>query len=207
VPVRINAAGDIAGSYYTTSRHLRGFIRTAGGTLIPVDAHDPATGETRIADFNANGTVIGQFRQIGKNHWRAFVRSSSGKITKFTIGDSKRAYPASINKHNTIAGSFVDTQGTHGFIRTAQGAVTIVDFPDAKTGIVTINDNGDCVGVYKTGPTQHGFIRKADGTIIHFDAPNTQEMGTWVFGMNNHGNVAGWYWDANTATHAYLLRQ
>jgi hypothetical protein len=58
----------------------------------------------------------------------------------------------------------------------------------------------------------HGFLRSPDGTFTVFDAPGAPVTGTGVytfrgthgFNINNSGEIAGNYWDANDVGHAFL---
>jgi hypothetical protein len=52
----------------------------------------------------------------------------------------------------------------HGFLRSAQGEFTSIDFPGATlTRAFGINTNGDIVGTYVAGGVQHAFVRSAQG--------------------------------------------
>lgn len=76
-----------------------------------------------------------------------------------------------------------------------------------------INDLGEVTGVYfDANGNQHAFLRKEGGKIVTFDAPNvgypTQptlgSAGTIPTGINNEGDIVGYYTDANGAYHGFV---
>jgi hypothetical protein len=90
------------------------------------------------------------------------------------------------------------------------------DVPAAVNGTqpTNINDLGEITGVYfDSNNNQHGFLRKAGGKIVTFDAPNVGypaqpnlsfSGGTVPTGINNEGEIVGWYTDANGAYHGFV---
>src|SRR2546422_1050789 len=93
---------------------------------------------------------------------------------KFVFFDAPNAgtggtgtFPYSINDGGQVAGTYVDSAGVwHGFLRDATGNYTILDAPNAGTGInqgtfaKLINANGQIAGYYADANTvYHGFIR------------------------------------------------
>jgi len=102
----------------------------------------------------------------------------------------------------------------HGFLRDATGNYTILDAPNAGTGInqgtfaKLINANGQIAGYYADANTvYHGFIRDQFGNYSSFDAPGsgTQAfLGTQPAGLNAAGEIAGYYFDNSFNTHAFV---
>jgi hypothetical protein len=92
------------------------------------------------------------------------------------------------------------------------------DVPAAVNGTqpASINDLGEITGVYfDSNGNGHGFLRKARGEIVTFDAPNvgygTQAglflvygLGTIPTGINNEGDIVGYYTDSNGAYHGFV---
>jgi hypothetical protein len=91
------------------------------------------------------------------------------------------------------------------------------DVPGAVNGTqpAGINDRGEITGAYyDSNNNQHGFLRKSGGEIVTFDAPNvgygTQAglssygLGTIPTGINNEGDIVGYYTDANGAYHGFV---
>jgi hypothetical protein len=80
---------------------------------------------------------------------------------------------------------------TAGFIRSANGTMTIIRVPGARdTGIYGINDSGTIVGSFDTENTNgHGFLRTTDGKFTYFLPVGTQFLEGMT--IDNLGSVAG----------------
>jgi uncharacterized membrane protein len=98
-----------------------------------------------------------------------------------------------INNQGTIVGHFhgpLSDPVVHGYIRDYNGTITIFDVPNATATTPTgINDLGEVVGTFTTGPNSNrGFLRGHWGNIIIFDAPGDM---TVPASINNHGDIIG----------------
>jgi hypothetical protein len=135
IPISINAAGDITGSYTDTSGVRHAFVRAADGTMTyPIDAPGVGTsfgGEHYLAylgtaafNINTAGEITGSYSDDnGVMH--GFLGVANGTITPFdapgagTAGTSllPGTDSASINDAGDITGTYVDANGTlHGFV-------------------------------------------------------------------------------------------
>ncbi|HYL64930.1 MAG TPA: chitobiase/beta-hexosaminidase C-terminal domain-containing protein [Candidatus Methylomirabilis sp.] len=99
-------------------------------------------------------------------------------------------------------------------------AFTTFDAPGAATGMLqgsgglSINGQGDIVGIYVTAPSAsvlnlaHGFVRiAATGTITQFDAPGagtSKNEGTFAVSINDGGVIAGVVSDSVNAQHGFV---
>ena len=78
---------------------------------------------------------------------------------------------------------------------------TTIDVPGATfTGAGTINNRGQIVGTYFSGP--HGFLLDK-GTFTTIDVPGATF--TEAEGINNRGQIVGTYTDAGGTEHGFLL--
>jgi N-acetylneuraminic acid mutarotase len=181
----INAAGEIAGSYVDTSSDRHGFLRLANGTF---------------DEFEAPGA------------------STTGKKGCFNGTD-----PGGIDAVGDVVGSYRDANGLcHGFIRAANDTYTSFEPPAAAAGgglflgtePFSIDPAGEHVaGLYSDASgVYHGFVRAADGTYTIVDAPAAGAAGSSMFpgtgavGVNESGEVAGTYMDANGTLHGFLFK-
>jgi hypothetical protein len=78
-----------------------------------------------------------------------------------------------INKHNVIAGSYVDASGVeHGFFGPLNGTYTTFDYGGTSIGTEprALNDDGDITGFAADPSFAVGteFLREADGTVLTF---------------------------------------
>ncbi len=123
----------------------------------------------------------------------------------------------SINKAGTITGLCV-LAGTgnvaHGFVRAADGTVTVFDAPGAGTvkheGTfpTSINAGGVITGmVSDTNSVYHGFVRTAAGAFSTFNAPGAKldlDAGTIPTSINTAGTITGMYRDSSLVYHGFV---
>ncbi len=107
------------------------------------------------------------------------------------IATSQQTNPIAINDSGTVAGQWLDDNGSHGFIY-AGGKVTTFDVPKAFTTYVTgLNATGEIVGYYlDASHNQHGFIRSAKGIYTTVDLPGSLQ-GTSLNAISNSGLAVG----------------
>jgi hypothetical protein len=87
-----------------------------------------------------------------------------------------------------------------------------IDVPTATyTQGIAINDRGQIAGLWQDqNGTSHGFLREPDGAIVTFDPPGMGvgggsggELGTFPTGINNRGDICGYYLD-QTGSHGFI---
>ncbi len=214
----INTAGVITGVTADSSGVGQGFVRAADGTFTTFSA--PGAGNTKGQGtvpraINASGAVVGYYKD-SLNIPHGFVRTAAGKLTQFTpAGAGNNAGEGTffttlffsngpiINKAGTVVGYYIDKSKVyHGFMRTAKGAITDINAPDAGTGksqgtiAYGINTAGTIVGSYRDlNDAWHGFTLATDGTftVINAGLGTTSLNGTLAFGINDSGVVTGSY--------------
>ena len=87
----------------------------------------------------------------------------------------------------------------------AGGTITTFDVPNAvQTEGTSIADDGSITGNfgYSTSGPEQGFVRAPDGTFITFSPKGS--YGTYPWGINRKGAVAGIYYDANSIFHGFV---
>jgi hypothetical protein len=120
-----------------------------------------------------------------------------------------------INSAGTIAGSYTDPSGTyHGFTRSTSGTLTGFDVPGAGTKpyqgttSLAINDAEAISGEFlRPDNASNGFVRLPSGTITTFTNPAACGLcDTISEGINAAGATAGYYSQAGSGYHGFLLR-
>ena len=126
-----------------------------------------------------------------------------------------------------MAGIYADSNNAyHGFVRSAAGAITTFDDPNAPTANssrgtfpMAMNDAGQIVGFYTTGnynttSLYRGFLYSvSSGTFTELDEPNAgtgdinsyQKQGTVPMAINASGTVTGYYMDSSGNRHGFHL--
>jgi hypothetical protein len=175
--------------------------------IVTFDA--PNTGNpgtvTAPSGINARGEVIGQVLD-NKGIQHAFLRSAKGEFTIFdvaNVADGGETFPLAINNSGVIVGFAYEPNAdpvpvSHGFIRTPDGKITIVDYPGAGpegTALASINNRGAAAGTFSgTDHQSHGLIRQPDGSFTTFDdIPSGGATG--VSSINDSGTVVGINYD------------
>lgn len=220
----INSAGVIAG--YCNCEGERGFVRAADGTITNFDVPDATL--TLAFSINVDGAIAGYYGDNGSPHpvYHGYIRTADGTITTFDApgaGTSENSvyaqgtFALSVNDEGVVTGYYVDaSDGYHGFVRPADGAITILDAPGAGTGTspltgyplgtkaLSISDDGATTGYYiDANEAYHGFMVSVSGAITTFNAPGaTQEdaTGTFPTSINGNGVIIGYYCGTDGST-------
>ena len=165
----------------------------------------PRGNNTAAQAINAAGDIAGCYYD-GKNALRSFLWIAGSGYTTFGVKGSTYFNVAGVNADDTVAGSFSDTNGTHGFVRTSDGTFVQVDVPgdNESTDISGINAGGAAAGIFfPVDGAAQGFVRSADGTFVTFQG-DPKAVSTNAESINDKGAVAGGYADADGAVHFYL---
>ncbi len=127
----------------------------------------------------------------------------SYKFSSFGFPGSVTSDGSGINNNGQVVGHWVDSVGiAHGFLL-SDGEYQSFDVPGALgTFPQDINDAGIVVGsftVLRAGDpvccASYGFVRTPDGQYSTIDYPttNSEIPLTWLFGINNMGQMVGGY--------------
>ena len=129
-------------------------------------------------------------------------------------GDNTSAFGN--NNAGKIVGNYVTRNGElHGFIFD-KGQFTDVFLEDAdkknRGGLNEINDEGVCIGYFNYPKSvdhdqiAHVFKRFADGSISLLPDAAPGALLTEAAGINNSGTIVGFYHDASSARHGFILQ-
>ena len=129
IPLSIDAAGDVAGTYTDTNYVHHGFLRAANGTITVFDP--PGAGANPSAslqgtlpfsmDPGGNYIVGGYTDSTGMLH--GFERAANGTFTSFDAPGAAAVFPyvpgtgaTAVNASGTVAGVYIDAnEVAHGF--------------------------------------------------------------------------------------------
>jgi uncharacterized membrane protein len=204
----INNAGDIVG-YYGDSLGWHGFL-DKGGAYTTFDAPGAVFG-TFPSGINNAGAIVGSFSDREdpthiRHYYSGFVLSS-GSYTTLNVPGAVSTFANGINASGQIVGySYSDPrlQLVSSFLLSGGAYSTLMlpgEGPDFYA--TSINSAGQIAGFafYTTlGDRAHGFVLTG-GAEVDLDDPNVIPFpgsgiyGTYVFGLNDAGQVAGYYYD------------
>ena len=97
---------------------------------------------------------------------------------------------------------------SHGYLQEPDGSVLTIDPPGAGTTVATdVDDAGRVVGasVDALQTTISAFVRAPDGSYTTLAHPDAGFYGTVPQGINNQGQIAGIYYDADDRQHGFVL--
>ena len=197
----INSTGDVVGYYVDANGVYHGFIDISG-SITSIDA--PGAGSalnlgTLVGQINASGEAAGYYAD-SNDLLHSFLRTSEGTLTQFDPPNSIGSDAFCINDSGIVAGGLLDANGSHGFVRGADGSFAIIDPTGDASQVksvfpVEINESGAIAGYYAdTNSVYHGFLRDSNGTITLLDAPGAgtaADSGTEIADMNASGVIVG----------------
>jgi hypothetical protein len=164
-------------------------------------------GRTTIDDVNDQGQLL---VNDADGPQARLVDGREGRFDVVTIAcpDAETSTAAkSLNTHGDVVGFCTDGNGTHGFLRLANGDLTVLNAPGAlATHAIGVNDWRLVVGDFRppTGP-QRGFLLLPGGLFLPFDVPLPGVVGTYPTAVNNAGQIVGFTLDAHDRSHGFLL--
>lgn len=206
---------------------IHGFVQHQRGDITRFDI--PGAAGLVVEGNDDRGQVVGEYygrdavpgpnglAPAGSIH--GFVRQPDGQITTLDLPFAYLHAVRDINDHGQIAGYYFDPGKPYnfggGFLGEPDGQVIPVDVPGAGgfTFPFSINDRGQVAGWYAEQGTTlnpdgsippskvHGFVWD-HGKVTRIDVPGA--AGTFAYGINNSGQIAGSYQDAS-GEHGFLL--
>jgi hypothetical protein len=231
VGTAINEFGVIAGITRDNNSVRHGYLRYPDDRFVVFDhpeaGTDGSAGQgTRVGGLNALGAVAGSVRN-SNGFDLPFVRDPDGNFHTINFPNFGGGNGDAINLWGAMVGNLLlltDNNSPaflhfHGYIRNPNGSLTFFDPPGSQETdippIQAINDLGAVTGDYwvcsadLSDCTVHGFIRKPNGQYITFDAPGAGPDGyagggTFPQGINNLGEVVGYYGDVNSVFHGFV---
>jgi PEP-CTERM motif len=215
--IGINSSGTVVGFDGNTSA----FSLPNGG---PPSFFIPPGGTFALAlGINDNGMIVGQYTTpAGTNP--GFILNGNTFTTINAPSGPEVVNAQGINDHGLIVGFYVGNDDQdHGFIAKASSAVngsltsTAVADPNVPnflfSQILGVNDQGIAVGYYEdTSFSQHGFFYNTNtGQYTFLDDPNAATIGsteiTQITGVNNSGEITGFYVGAEGVAHGFVAMQ
>ncbi len=219
----LNDTGVVVGYFYNTNKGVPvdnqfGFYEKDG---VFTEVNNPNTPglfgnpsppsgvliENQLVGVNDLNIAVGFYNDASGNSHGYTYDIKTGKFSA-NIDDPSgvSTVTAAINNKGDIAGFYTDAGGViHGFLDN-HGVFRTVTAPGAsETELLGFNDQGIAVGFDMVNGVTHGIIYNTKtGTFTTVDAPNAS--GSTVFnGINDGGDIVGFYTDASGSTHGLLV--
>lgn len=185
---------------------LVGSAQAAGYKFKTIDT--PGYSNTFLYSVNNYGQAVG----MATNDWSTVVGVKA-------LGSSVSDYSASaygwteldgINDYGTITGSaYANADGAELPFFLVNGRTTPISTrSDALFATCNINNYGDLAGSFTSAtidPDHTYAFTKIRGRVSIFMYPQAGVQTTQAFGINNYGQVAGFYQDASDNYHGFVL--
>ncbi len=184
----------------------------------------PGASYTIASGINNSGQIVGYFHHVPSSPASGFLYNGGNYTTLIDPSAPYGVVAAGINNAGQIVGYYYDGDGFHSFLNSG-GNYTAFNDPLTNTtvpyGGVTyahgINNLSQVVGSYETTSTpaldsnannvSHGFLRSGS-TYTTIDDPlavfQGADEGTVATGINDAGQIVGYYPDATNNFHAFL---
>jgi uncharacterized membrane protein len=199
----MTADGRIVGFFGEASGQQHGFV-LAHGTFITFDVPVLGARQTNPFGINARGDIVGSWVDSGGVQ-HGFLLAAYGTFTVIDgpsitdDGPTIRTLAKGINAAGDITGYYDTAHERHGFLLSRDGVFTTIDMEGAQgpppngTFAQWINAGGAIVGSFFEGSV-HGFLMSGQ-TVTQIDVPFPNAVNTNAPGLNDRGDVVGFYMD------------
>ncbi len=192
----INNRGEIAG-YFIGSNGTHGFVREPCGSFITFDF----PGLLTVNAINAKGEIAGMYSD-NYEATRVFVRDKTGTITTIAVPGTGSTDLGGINDRGEIVLHYLSDTVS---LREPDGSFITIPIPGATFAwTYGINNRGEIIGGYDTANRIRAFVGYPDGKVVSFDGPGAGQNGTVPLSINDSGDVAGFYYDADNVQHGFV---
>jgi hypothetical protein len=182
-----------------------------GGSFVPVNfplRKPPRDPVNQLLGINDKNVAVG-FYTDAAGHAHGYRYTIATKKFSVVAVHGVSVVAAAINNAGDVAGFVTSSKGvTAGFLAPPSGAATVLSFPGAsRTEALGVNDTGEVVGDYRLGSgpgaSTHGFTWTRQHGFTTVDDPKGPGN-TTINGVNNVGNLVGFYTDPAGHTNGLL---
>lgn len=192
------------------------------GLLITLPAVKPGSTAAEVAfGINDKGAIVGQYTDNGTDTTPGFVDNNGVFTILNPVANATVTNAQGINNRGLVTG-FYSTDGVHqhGFLyNTTTGTYTLLTDPSTPqiaadglelTQFLGINDQNEAVGYYQTNNgSQFGFLFNTQTNTYSFlddplAAPVNGVQITQITGINDKGDLSGFFVDANGIQRGFL---
>lgn len=197
----INNSGMVVGSYTDARGSYRGYAYD--GTQYKTIIFPGATSFTQANGVNDMGTIVGDY--IGGDQLTHGFLYAGGRFAHFDARRGVSNWISGINNVGNLSGYVGNDGNTQGFVKIGRN-ITFFTFRGNVTYVSGINASNTAVGYFIPPPftAYHGFIRTMNGAMSQFDYPGA--LSTDCLGINDGGEVTGFYLDTRNMPHGFTYR-
>jgi probable HAF family extracellular repeat protein len=148
---------------------------------------------------NSTHAISGEYyRDVNFEDFHGFVLSK-GVFTFIDVPGAVGTGIYGISANGLLAGTYDDGTRLHAFFRSKKGVVTTLDPPGSiRSEGYKLNAQGQVVGYYRDPSNKRHAFTWDKGVYTTFNVPGDHPVnGTGAFGINDRGQVVGWYHEDN----------
>jgi probable HAF family extracellular repeat protein len=204
----INASGQVVGSYNDAGGTAHGFL-LSGGTYTTFNDPDANGGDTLADGINNLGQIVGTFINFPVQELAYIKIGNSYPFIVYPLNVNFVTEAHGINSLGEVVGEYTDNAGAiHGFVYLRDLGVFATFAPNdasfPNTVLNGINENGTLmVGQHGGRGVPEGFLWNGVFFTPLRD-PFAGNNGTNAKGVNDSGQVVGYYFDASNRAHGFL---
>jgi hypothetical protein len=163
----------------------------------------------QLLGVNDHDVAVGFYTDASGNNHGYEYNIGTGRFSTVTEAGVTSLTAAAINDAGDVAGFYVNSAGTtDGFLKTHHGQfIDLAVSGASSTMALGVNNNDEVVGVYTVGTgsnaQMHGFTWTRGGGFHTVDDPHGIGT-TTVNGVNDHGQLVGFYVDSAGNTDGFL---
>jgi probable HAF family extracellular repeat protein len=221
--IEVNSFGQVVADSDDASNNSYGFVfNSAGSTFADIqDSNADYSGSgrgTNAYGINSSGDVSGSYIDSSGNvHGFVYNPNSGPSYTTIEVPGASGTVVDGINDSNTVAGVYFTNSGNYVFSENSSGSgFSSALLPDQNGDFVwAINNSSEVVGDYTDANNNSNAFVFENGTLTALvapsafyatspPAPNASPTGTDAMAINNLGEVAGDYVDAQGNTHGFI---
>jgi hypothetical protein len=199
----LNNSHTLCGVYETQPDFVVHSFFLSGGTFTEFDVSGALN--TWVFGINDAGNFCG-YIDASTGGSSGFV-NIGGSTTVFSAADALITFVFGMNNLNQCVGCASLGDSTRGFIRDADGTLSLpINVPGAQGTVLNdINDRGWVVGKYCLSESTlfHAVFFQTRTKFVTFDYPGAPE--TIFTGINGHGLICGYYSDGSGNTGVGIL--
>src|SRR5580704_2623315 len=172
-----------------------------------VNENFPDSVQTQVTGLNNEGVTVGFWSDANGNNHGYEYNIRSGRFSTVTYQDASLT-AAAINDRGDVAGFYTNPGTTDAFIKFGNRTFISLAVPGASsTMALGVNNSDEVVGTYTVGSgssaVMHGFTWTPQHGFSTIDDPHGIGT-TTINGVNDHGQLVGFYVDANGNTDGFL---
>lgn len=207
----LNNTGVTVGFWANQKGDNTGFFKFRGryhSVHFPNENTNPRLDQ--LLGVNDGDVAVGFFADAQNVNHGYTYNLRSHRYHKLDVAGYTNVTAAGINDLGDIAGFGTTSGATEAFLMRPGGQVIHLSYPGASsTQALGVNNGDEVVGDYTVGSgnsaTMHGFVWVPGIGFSNIDDPNGVGA-TTINGLNDRGDLVGFYTDAQGNTHGLLAR-